>query len=64
MHACRFTHTNPGYWQSVQPIHILHFSSSPKPWDVANGAGDKKPGMGDLEYQWMLALMASKAATA
>lgn len=40
-----FTHRNPGYWQAVKPIKILHFCSSPKPWD----AEAKK---GDLEQLW------------
>jgi len=40
-----FTHSNPGYWDAVKPIKILHFCSSPKPWDT----GAKK---GDLEAVW------------
>lgn len=40
-----FTHTNPGYWDAVKPVKILHFCSSPKPWD----ATAKK---GDLEQLW------------
>jgi glycogenin len=35
----------PGYWERCKPIAILHFSSSPKPWQVAN----KK---GELELIW------------
>ncbi|KAJ8608818.1 hypothetical protein CTAYLR_009358 [Chrysophaeum taylorii] len=35
----------PGYWNSIKPIKILHFSSSPKPWEDAK----KK---GDLELVW------------
>lgn len=35
----------PGYWQAVQPVAILHFSSSPKPWN----SPDKK---GELEVIW------------
>jgi hypothetical protein len=37
----------PGYWQAVQPVRILHFSSSPKPWEPAAAA--KK---GELELLW------------
>eukprot|EP00928_Gymnodinium_smaydae_P044265 TRINITY_DN29535_c0_g1_i1.p1 TRINITY_DN29535_c0_g1~~TRINITY_DN29535_c0_g1_i1.p1 ORF type:complete len:298 (+),score=58.30 TRINITY_DN29535_c0_g1_i1:52-894(+) len=40
-----FTHANPGYWDAVKPIKILHFCSSPKPWDP-----DAKKG--DLEQLW------------
>lgn len=40
-----FTHKNPGYWDAVKPIKILHFCSSPKPWDPEA----KK---GDLEQLW------------
>lgn len=40
-----FTHKNPGYWDSVKPIKILHLCSSPKPWD----SGAKR---GDLEQIW------------
>mmetsp|Transcript_45158 Transcript_45158/g.81597 ORF Transcript_45158/g.81597 Transcript_45158/m.81597 type:complete len:285 (-) Transcript_45158:102-956(-) len=40
-----FTHKNPGYWDSLKPIKILHFCSSPKPWDPEA----KK---GDLEQLW------------
>mmetsp|Transcript_113069 Transcript_113069/g.303406 ORF Transcript_113069/g.303406 Transcript_113069/m.303406 type:complete len:228 (+) Transcript_113069:3-686(+) len=40
-----FTHKNPGYWEAIKPIKILHFCSSPKPWD----AQAKK---GDLEQVW------------
>lgn len=35
----------PGYWNIVKPIKILHFSSNPKPWDSVS----KK---GDLEMLW------------
>ena len=35
----------PGYWNSIKPIKILHFSSTPKPWNNA----EKK---GDLEMIW------------
>lgn len=40
-----FTHKNPGYWDAVKPLKILHFCSSPKPWDC-----DAKKG--DLEQLW------------
>eukprot|EP00933_Yihiella_yeosuensis_P081087 TRINITY_DN94625_c0_g1_i1.p1 TRINITY_DN94625_c0_g1~~TRINITY_DN94625_c0_g1_i1.p1 ORF type:complete len:251 (-),score=41.69 TRINITY_DN94625_c0_g1_i1:213-965(-) len=40
-----FTHANPGYWETLKPIKILHFCSSPKPWDPEA----KK---GDLEQIW------------
>lgn len=36
---------NAGYWEAVKPLKILHFSSSPKPWEEAK----KK---GDLEMLW------------
>lgn len=29
----------PGYWNTVKPIKILHFSSSPKPWQSTNKKG-------------------------
>jgi len=35
---------NPGYWNSIGTIKILHFSSNPKPWQTA-----KK---GELEMLW------------
>jgi glycogenin glucosyltransferase len=38
---------NPGYWNIVRPISILHFSSNPKPWSPD---GQKKKG--DLEMIW------------
>ncbi|CAK9072896.1 unnamed protein product [Durusdinium trenchii] len=40
-----FTHSNPGYWKSLAPVKVLHFCSSPKPWDPEA----KK---GDLEQIW------------
>lgn len=40
-----FTHATPGYWEAVKPIKVLHFCSSPKPWD----SGAKR---GDLEQLW------------
>mmetsp|Transcript_13368 Transcript_13368/g.26421 ORF Transcript_13368/g.26421 Transcript_13368/m.26421 type:complete len:83 (-) Transcript_13368:27-275(-) len=35
----------PGYWKAVEPIKVIHFSSSPKPWE----SPDKK---GPLELVW------------
>lgn len=35
----------PGYWDIVKPIKVLHFSSNPKPWDCVS----KK---GELEMLW------------
>lgn len=40
-----FTQKNPGYWEAVKPIKVLHFCSTPKPWDE----GAKR---GDLEQLW------------
>lgn len=40
-----FTKDRPGYWQSIQPLSIIHYSSSPKPWQQT----DKK---GELEMLW------------
>lgn len=39
------TRKNEGYWQTLKPIKILHFCSSPKPWD----AGAQR---GTLELMW------------
>lgn len=35
----------PGYWRSIQPLIILHYSSTPKPWENSKR-------MGDLELLW------------
>lgn len=35
----------PGYWDIIKPIKILHFSSSPKPWEDVKRKGD-------LELLW------------
>ena len=43
----------PGYWDAIQPVKILHFSSSPKPWD----APEKK---GPLEMIWWNYLLESQ----
>lgn len=40
----------PGYWESISPLSIIHFSSSPKPWEQT----DKK---GDLEMLWWMESM-------
>ena len=43
-----FTHTTrSGYWESIQPLKIIHYSSSPKPWDCSPDAR-----RGDLEALW------------
>lgn len=41
----------PGYWESISPLSIIHYSSSPKPWEQK----DKK---GDLEMLWWMESMA------
>ena len=30
---------NPGYWRSIRPVAILHFSSNPKPWTARSASG-------------------------
>lgn len=48
----------PGYWDSIAPsINILHFSSSPKPWEV-EGATKK----GELEMRWWAEFVQSQMA--
>ena len=47
------TQKQPGYWNAVKPIKVLHFSSSPKPWQ----APDKK---GELELIWWQHFMQSQ----
>jgi len=48
-----FTYSvRPGYWDSIDPKKIVHFSSSPKPWETSM---DKA--RGDLEWQWWQTLM-------
>jgi glycogenin glucosyltransferase len=58
----------PGYWAAVQPVVVIHYSSSPKPWEVrppqggsggrggggsgGGGAGSPRLRLGDLELQW------------
>jgi len=49
-----FTHEkNPGYWNSIQPLKIIHYSSSPKPWDLQMN----QVKMGDLEWLWWRTFM-------
>ncbi|CAM9982907.1 unnamed protein product [Ectocarpus fasciculatus] len=36
---------NPGYWEAIGPVKIIHFCSSPKPWEESNRKGD-------LEMMW------------
>ena len=39
MHHCTFE-KQPKYWnEAIADLSIIHFSSSPKPWEVLNGAG-------------------------
>ena len=52
LHWMTFT-KQPGYWNAIQPIKILHFSSTPKPWED----GAKK---GDLEMLWWEVYLQSK----
>lgn len=65
----------PGYWEAVQPLKIIHYSSSPKPWESgarsgagAGAGGSSKEGAGtssshsqrgDLELLWLRAFTAS-----
>ena len=45
-----YTFNNKGYWDSLKPIKIIHYCSSPKPWEVAMSNNNK--GIGDLELLW------------
>ena len=38
-----------GYWKEVHPLIIVHYSSSPKPWEG--------PPRGDLELEWTQELL-------
>ena len=38
----------PGYWQSIKPLKVIHYSSSPKPWKINPSDGQ----MGELEWIW------------
>jgi len=40
----------PGYWESIKPLKIIHYSSTPKPWETS---GPK----GDLEFLWWSTFM-------
>jgi glycogenin glucosyltransferase len=40
-----FTRSQPGYWEALGDIKVLHFSSSPKPWL-------EQERKGDLEMLW------------
>lgn len=44
-----YTHEKcPGYWDSIQPLKVVHYSSQPKPWE--KDLGHKC--FGDLEWMW------------
>lgn len=44
-----FTYTKqPGYWDSIKPLKIIHYSSSPKPWEMSPNSGN----LGELEWVW------------
>ena len=43
-----FTKKNPAYWESIQPLKIIHFCSSPKPWEVSMTSKT----LGPLELLW------------
>ena len=44
-----FTYSKqPGYWDSIKPLKIIHYSSSPKPWEVSPNTGN----LGELEWIW------------
>jgi lipopolysaccharide biosynthesis glycosyltransferase len=45
--------SSPGYWESIKPLKVIHYCSSPKPWQDAK----KK---GPLELQWYDVFMKSK----
>lgn len=48
-----FTYSiRPGYWDSIHPKKVVHFSSSPKPWETSMAAA-----RGDLEWLWWETLM-------
>lgn len=45
-----YTHAKrPGYWDSINPKKIIHYSSSPKPWELSMF---DRSNMGDLEWIW------------
>eukprot|EP01083_Nonionella_stella_P031668 86715_1 len=41
-----FTKAKPSYWDSIEPLKIIHFCSSPKPWEHEKDVG------GPLEKLW------------
>lgn len=43
---------NPGYWESIKPMKIIHYCSNPKPWDDPARKGE-------LEMLWWRKLMIS-----
>lgn len=44
-----FTYSKqPGYWKAISPLKIIHYSSSPKPWEMSPNAGN----LGELEFLW------------
>ena len=45
----------PGYWNAISPLKVLHFSSNPKPWEETR----KK---GDLELIWWQCFIEAKTA--
>lgn len=45
----------PGYWEAVKPLRIVHYSSTPKPWD-SEGAARKGP----LEMRWWEAFVSQQ----
>ena len=48
---------NPGYWNAIKPIKILHYSSSPKPWDATAKRGP-------LEMEWWMRYVAAVGPSA
>jgi glycogenin len=47
----------PGYWESIQPLRVIHYSSRPKPWE--DGGKHKGP----LEWLWWQSYMEFKAGS-
>ena len=41
----------PGYWEAVRPLKVVHFSSSPKPWECGRDERGRRTG-GELELLW------------
>lgn len=42
----------PGYWNSIKPLKIVHYSSSPKPWEVSPNNSGSGSNLGELEFLW------------